>query len=96
MSRLRLFYLSCTKCGNCTKTESSDNVKCTTCNEEIQRSRPSTHINTTKKEFYPFLGKDPMWLNYSEKKKYLKEHKLIEAGDTVGGSRQGTLSPTNK
>jgi hypothetical protein len=28
-----------------------------------------------------------MWLNYAEKKRYLKENGLQEAGDTVGGSR---------
>jgi hypothetical protein len=52
-------------------------------------SVPSDITNPDKRRVYHCLSDKPM--NYSEKKQYLKEHKLIEAGDSVGGSKQDVM-----
>ena len=89
------------KCSQCSKiTEdlvlsyknipTSLNCECGgSCSRKISRV---SSFDTTKKIVYPFISGSPIELNYAEKKKYLKENNLQEAGDSVGGSKDNWAS----
>lgn len=62
------------------------------CGSKCSRIVSTSTFDATKKTRYEFLGPQPMELNYSEKKAYLKKNNLQEAGDSVGGSKDNWAS----
>lgn len=70
-----------------------ETLLCNTCGTITDRiiSIPADFCSPDKRIFYPYLGPTPMNLNYAEKQRYLKKHKLMESGDSVGGSKDEVI-----
>lgn len=88
-----IYEFLCTQCKRVTESLSTsfknrvEIVSCDYCGFDATRimSAPAEFCAPDKRTTYALLSDEPM--NYSEKRQYMKDNKIQESGDAIGGSK---------